>query len=388
MKMRDSRGLEKFLGMLSQDANSAAADFLLNGGGLQTPKLEELGEDWAVLPDLVKCRLAASNALSAANFAEACTYLSQAMSIYLNIVSKEDAWTLPLLHDWCKNLRVLAEEADNQLLMDGTKVSKMEEVERLLKRAFMVTNNDRREIEDMSRRIGTLGIINQLLKVYFKLNNLRLCNIVTRAVGAPNFPDFETTFSVADRVTYKYFSGRLHLYDDRIPEAVEALQYAFDRTPKENELQKRLELLYLVPAKILMGYLPPTEILDKYNMYCYKDIVLALRTGNLGLFDRAVQKHQEFFIGNALYLVLENIRPLVYRALCRLVFRSTNSHKIKVDLMVSCLKRSGVLMERAEVECILANLIFNNYIKGYIAHKAGYLVLSKKDPFPVFHHQV
>lgn len=34
-----------------------------------------------------------------------------------------------------------------------------------------------------------------------------------------------------------------------------------------------------------------------------------------------------------------------------------------------------------ELECILANLIFQNSIKGYIAHKRC-VVLSKADPFP------
>lgn len=388
MKQRNGDALARKMGMMSADANDAASDFLLNGGSLQTPRHKDLGNAWAELPEIVQCRFAASNALSANNCVEACTYLSQALSTYLNIVSKEDAWTLPLLLDWCKYVRILADEADQQLLVEGTKVGKMEEAERLLKRAFTVTNNDRRDIEDSSRRIGTLGVINQLLKVYFKLNNLRLCGNLTRAVNAPNFPNFDKTYPVADRVTYKYFVGRLHLYDDEIPQAVDALQYAFDRTPVENALQKRLELLYLIPAKILSGHLPPLELLYKYKMDCYKDVVRSLNKGDIALFNRAVDKYQNFFISNALYLVLENIRPLVYRSLCRLVVHMNSSAKIKIEFMLKCLQVNGIQIEYAECECIFANLIYNNYIKGYIAHKAGYLVLSKKNPFPELRHRV
>jgi nuclear mRNA export protein PCID2/THP1 len=35
-----------------------------------------------------------------------------------------------------------------------------------------------------------------------------------------------------------------------------------------------------------------------------------------------------------------------------------------------------------EVECIVANLIFRKYVKGYISHKSRVAVLSKVDPFP------
>ncbi|KAJ2530544.1 hypothetical protein EV175_007291, partial [Coemansia sp. RSA 1933] len=36
----------------------------------------------------------------------------------------------------------------------------------------------------------------------------------------------------------------------------------------------------------------------------------------------------------------------------------------------------------AEVECILAGMIFGRYVKGYLAHDHGLAVLSKQVPFP------
>jgi hypothetical protein len=35
-----------------------------------------------------------------------------------------------------------------------------------------------------------------------------------------------------------------------------------------------------------------------------------------------------------------------------------------------------------EVECIVANLIFQKFMKGYISHEKATLVLSVKDAFP------
>jgi nuclear mRNA export protein PCID2/THP1 len=42
----------------------------------------------------------------------------------------------------------------------------------------------------------------------------------------------------------------------------------------------------------------------------------------------------------------------------------------------------GVEMDLDECECVLANLIYRKYVKGYISHKARTLVLSKQQPFP------
>jgi DNA-binding TFAR19-related protein (PDSD5 family) len=36
-----------------------------------------------------------------------------------------------------------------------------------------------------------------------------------------------------------------------------------------------------------------------------------------------------------------------------------------------------------QVECVLANLIYNGHVKGYISHKQRVLVLSKTNPFPL-----
>ena len=39
-------------------------------------------------------------------------------------------------------------------------------------------------------------------------------------------------------------------------------------------------------------------------------------------------------------------------------------------------------MDIDEVECVVANLIFRKFIKGYISHKSRVVVLAKNAPFP------
>lgn len=42
----------------------------------------------------------------------------------------------------------------------------------------------------------------------------------------------------------------------------------------------------------------------------------------------------------------------------------------------------GEPTEMDEIECILANLIFKGYVKGYMSHQKKILVVSKAQPFP------
>ena len=55
--------------------------------------------------------------------------------------------------------------------------------------------------------------------------------------------------------------------------------------------------------------------------------------------------------------------------------------QVPLETLLAALRVNGTEMSMDELECILANLIFQQNIKGYIAHKRC-LVLSQKDPFP------
>ena len=46
------------------------------------------------------------------------------------------------------------------------------------------------------------------------------------------------------------------------------------------------------------------------------------------------------------------------------------------------LAAQGVEMDMDEVECLVANLIFRGYVKGYLSHRHHIAVLSKNDAFP------
>lgn len=333
------------------------------------------------LPKLVEGCFASAGAIRLDHWVDAYEHLARALSIFLEDLESHSDWSLPLFHQLCEDVRVVAQIADDVLRDNNRRPCKLEAAERILKRGFTAINKDRSETVEGSRRVGVLGIINQLLKVYFKLNNLALCVNLTRTVNASNFPPMYH-FPLEHRVIYKYYAGRLALYDDKYEEAVRDLTYAMQHVPSSLQLHRRRIMLYLIPAKILTGSLPTDATVRHFGMKWYADIVTAVRTGNVESFNMGVEAHEDFFIRTALYLTIEKMRALVHRQLVRQASALLDSNKVALTDIQVCLSVCKTEMDRNEIECILTNLIYNNFIKGYVSHKVGYLVLSKKNPFP------
>ena len=82
------------------------------------------------------------------------------------------------------------------------------------------------------------------------------------------------------------------------------------------------------------------------------------------------------------YLLLEKCKTVCYRNLFKRVYFILDKHQISLSYVGSALKYLDVPMDLDEVECILANLIYRGYIRGYLSHSKRVLVLSKRDPFP------
>lgn len=112
-----------------------------------------------------------------------------------------------------------------------------------------------------------------------------------------------------------------------------------------------------------------------------------MRTGNLGRFNAALQTYLDVFIRMGTYLVLEKAKTLVYRNLLKRVYQmdtTKKAHQLELTKLEAVFHNlCGENLSLDEIECIVANLIYNGYVKGYISHEKRTLVLSKNQPFPI-----
>jgi len=230
-----------------------------------------------------------------------------------------------------------------------------------------------------SKKVGVLYIVNQLFAMYFQLNTLRLCKNLLIPVESR---DLHKSGNKGDMVTYRYFVGRLHMFEDMYDLAEQNLTYALKHCHKNAVGNKKRILNYLIPVKLLTGRLPSVKLLEKYNLVEYIPFVISIRRGDLKTFHATLQQNQDEFIRRGTYLLLEKCKTVCHRNLFKRIYLILEKHQLPLDHVVKAIKWLGIDMDLDEVECILANLIFRGAIRGYISHSKRILVLSKKDPFP------
>lgn len=137
-----------------------------------------------------------------------------------------------------------------------------------------------------------------------------------------------------------------------------------------------------MPVRILLGYTPNKKLLEKYDITQFWDLVQAVTQGNLKRFDELLELHETFFIKSGIYLIVDKLKIVAYRNLFRKVYLILDTHQIPVHAFQSALEFLGQEVDLDETQCIVANLIYEGKIKGYISHQHRKVVVSKQNPFP------
>ena len=281
--------------------------------------------------------------------------------------------------------RALAQRADEALKRGGEKPSKLADAGSTLMLVYRAVS----QMSTAEKKAPQLHVVNNLFKVYFKLNALHLCKNLINAVNLPTFLPFDS-FPKSEKVTYNFYVGRLAVFEDAYERAAEHLEYAFAHCHAQSARNVRLILQYLIPVKLILGTLPSRKLLEKYELREFVDVVEAMRRGDARTLDAALSDGESTFIKQGTYLILEKLRMSVYRTLFKKVHAihgetadAAKANQVSLAKFQTALAWCGADdVDLDEVECIVANLIFRKFIKGYISHKNRVLVLSKADPFP------
>ena len=211
--------------------------------------------DWA---PVVNSYLDASDAAKVGNV-EHCYQAQSSLHAALNHIFAASSGNLlvPALHTVCRNTHLIAGAADQA---SGRDHSKMQNAVNLLQESFSRCLNDRKEhipgaalSEEGSKKAGVLYVVNQLFAMYFKLNTLRLCKNLLRPVESRGL---HLSGDMGDMVTYRYYVGRLYMFEDQYELAETNLDYALTHCHKSALKNKKCILRYLLPVKMLRGRLP------------------------------------------------------------------------------------------------------------------------------------
>ncbi|KAG6441418.1 PCI domain-containing protein 2 homolog [Manduca sexta] len=349
---------------------------------LRTGDIATLVEGNCVAPldEIMIAHLLCVRALYSQDYIDAYNHQSACVAAVVRLlqVQKEENWSLPLMYTVCLDLRLVAQKAEACSPQSNGKI--LEKAAESLLACFRVCAADNRSSDVDTKKLGMLNLVNQLLKVYFRINKLHLCKPLIRAIDSSPFKD---QFPLAQQITYRYFVGRKAMFDSDYRSADEYLSFAFQNCHRESNKNKRLILTYLVPVKMLLGYMPAKHLLEKYDLLQFWELVSAVKKGDLRGIDRVMEEHESFFIRAGIYLIVEKLKITAYRNLFRKVYLAENTHQIDIASFQAALKIMGQDdVDADETQCIVANLIYDGKIKGYISYQHKKVVVSKQNAFP------
>lgn len=356
-------------------------------------------------------------------YKEVCTFLNRGYSNY-----GFQAWTIPCMYTAGKYLRLIAIRADeaavrsspngfglasdlaDDMADDGTSNARLQDAARTLQQMISVCRSDDSDLTE-SRKWGVISMANLLFKTYFKLNNLALTRNVIAILESPgvNLPPL-SAFPKSHQCTYSYYRGVLDFLREDYVTAHTYLESALLMCPVKATRNREQILTYLIPTTMLTKQqLPTPQLLSQAPTLeaLLLPICKSVKTGHLADFDRALASAETELIHRRIYLTLERLRDLCMRNLFRKVFvnagyeegtgpatddgaattqtRRTRLEISEFEVAVKVALRDSdepIVVDRDEVECYLANMIYKGYMKAYIAREQGKVVLSKGGAFP------
>lgn len=123
----------------------------------------------------------------------------------------------------------------------------------------------------------------------------------------------------------------------------------------------RLILVYLIPIRILCKDLPTDEVIEKYDLFFYRDIVRSVQILDINLFRYSLENNCKYLVNFGVWDMTSRIENIIYYKLFDLTFRYFGKDIIDLHLFTRVLNTRGEYNDE-EAECIISNLIYNNII--------------------------
>eukprot|EP00290_Baffinella_frigidus_P012367 CAMPEP_0180162356 /NCGR_PEP_ID=MMETSP0986-20121125/29173_1 /TAXON_ID=697907 /ORGANISM="non described non described, Strain CCMP2293" /LENGTH=404 /DNA_ID=CAMNT_0022112821 /DNA_START=62 /DNA_END=1276 /DNA_ORIENTATION=- len=345
-------------------------------------------DDWA---EVVCHTVKAASLKRDGNLLDAYTHQEAAFEAFLRVFKTLSRHWCPILKVLVIDLRKLGAQADVQQRAKGQpeEAIKLEGAGRVMRKCLAQELRDDDNEHHQLRTYGALHVANQCQRVFFALNTLKH---VKSLVLPPGLSVQE--FPASDRVTWHYFQGRMALMESRFDQAEQDLSFAFNNCPQGHVANRRRILSYLVPVRLLLhqakpsptrrAALPTQALLERYKLPEFEGIVDAFRSGNVQKFKESLEEHADFFVQRSIYVLLHKLTLCVYRTLFKKAHAVVGKSQVKLEVLVAAVRAVGGEADPEQVECMLANLIHQGLVKGYIAHKQQTVVLKKEDPFRTF----
>ncbi|CAD2085112.1 PCI domain-containing protein, putative [Plasmodium vinckei lentum] len=321
-----------------------------------------------------------------------CKFLSTFLQLYCN-----NLWLLPYLLSICSFLNHISTLADshnnskNDIFSDEN-----EDINNKNKYTIEVLNSIRGKIGivkgDAEKHGGFVILMLQSIKLCMKLNNMQITSSFLKII---NSTDIDYAYiPKLFIVLFKCQLGKLYLQKMEYEKAENEFIWAFSNSQKNKIAFRKKILQAIISIRLNKGIYPPKNLLKKYNLHIYIDIIYSMKRGNIFLYNNVIQNFSKYFFENGLNECIDQIHFIVKRNLLKIIVDWWNQiikdnpnklYKVPISLFHHIFIWAGITQHHYYLEtlCIITSLILFRYINAYISYDNNILVLSKNDPFPL-----
>ncbi|KAK6461579.1 hypothetical protein DFJ63DRAFT_185932 [Scheffersomyces coipomensis] len=307
------------------------------------------------------------------------------------------------------------------------KTSSLEQLANTINKGFKLSLNDKNLELSKSKRIDIYYLLANLIRIYFKMNKLELAKSLEKALLGARFQLPNPTTTIINKkysIIYLYYSSLLLLDEGEFLKSEQKLitcyqiltNYSDNINLNLNQLKKIL--LLLLPLRLYNhGKYPKTDsdIWERFpdlNLIYKQNLFKSIIEGNIYQFNQSISKFETIFLNHHLYLLIELLRQQCYLNLFRKTYKiielesnesedttkQSQPHIVPINAfqlayeysLNSQSEKQQQLQDQPrifqtsldEIECLLATLITNGKVKGYLSHSNRCIVLSKNNPFP------
>lgn len=214
---------------------------------------------------------------------------------------------------------------------EGGRESLSEKAANVVRVAFTQCLNDRVGTQD--KKLGIYKMANICLKILFQADKPESCETIFRNITNSSPPLH--MYPKPEQVTYLYYLGRYQFANTNFYAAARVLDHAYDISSKSPQFikQRRLILIYLIAANLILGRLPTAHIYQLPEaeglQEIFEPLAKAIKSGNLERFRRITNPDQSgstaaWMMKFRIFYPLGNYcEVLVWRSLFRAIYRKT-----------------------------------------------------------------
>ncbi|ORC88683.1 uncharacterized protein TM35_000151140 [Trypanosoma theileri] len=174
------------------------------------------------------------------------------------------------------------------------------------------------------------------------------------------------------------------LTDVAIEQAMELLARAYVILPDTATENKRLLFVKMTACGLALGKIPPVSEQDLFNLTELDDLIVAVQSSNMRLFNAVMDKNSEFYVRCGIHNVLQVVGKRISLLMVVRYYMNSFSSRLPVQDMLDYYQMPLTLQEGCNVW--LLPLLVEKRINGVM--ESGVLVLSSANPFDEYNHEM